>query len=256
VVQAMSSTYTQRHPPHTGTPSREESLATYERLAPEYAGPAHATTRALERLSIEAYRHAQPLARAARDRPDVLELGAGAGALTALLLPEQARGRLLVTDPAPGMLARLRPLLVEHERVDLRQATADVALQEGGGDADVVIAGLADPFLTPELLRTALARLHQDSVLFVTVPSRSWALAEREGRLHIPLESTRFRLLDGTELRATSWTYDEDELEKLCADCGFLPIEAGTCTDDSPAGGEEPAAEVAWVLAKPRVAGV
>jgi hypothetical protein len=229
-------------------------VAAYDRVAAEYAGDAHATTRALERLSLQAYRRARPLERVTDASPTVLELGAGTGALTSLLVDEPSRGRLIVTDPAPGMLVAVERVIEGQENVELRRATADAALSAYGKSADVVAAGLADPFLTAGFLRAALSHFQRDGLLFLTVPSHRWALAERHGRLDIPIDSTRFRLADKTEWKAASWTYDQPGLTQLASDCGFASIDSGTWTGEHPGGGPMP--EVAWVLAKPRISRV
>jgi SAM-dependent methyltransferase len=229
-------------------------VAAYDGVAAEYDDNSHATTRALERLSLEAYRRARPLERVADASPTVLELGAGTGVLTSLLVSEPSRGKLIVTDPASGMLAAVERVVEGQENVEVRQANAETALSAYDRSVDVVAAGLADPFLTAGFLRASLPHFQRNGLLFLTVPSHRWALAERNERLDIPIESTRFRLASGAELMAASWTYDQSGLTNLVNGCGFAYIDGGTCTGKHSDGGPVP--EVAWVLARPRISQV
>jgi SAM-dependent methyltransferase len=229
--------------------SPEATIATYARLASEYDEPAHTTTRALELLSKDAFRRAAPLAHARAAYPVLLELGAGTGALTRAILDSGDWGRLIVTDPAPAMCARLETLVARLARVEAHAYDAAGALNSFGPQADMVLAGLADPFLTPDMLMAARESMAAASLLFVTVPSHNWAAGEREARLRVPTDRTRFRLSDGTHLEAASWSYDEPELAGLVLDAGFRVIDTGTCIAERPVHGALP--EVAWALASP-----
>jgi SAM-dependent methyltransferase len=234
-------------PLELSAPSQADTIAAYARLAPEYDDAGHSTTRALERLSAEAFRRAAPLTHARTAQPTLLELGAGTGALTREVLAADGWSQLIATDPAPAMCARLQTLLGARTCVEAHVLDAAGALGAFGARADVVLAGLADPFLTPDTLDAAHASVRTGGVLFVTVPSHNWAAREREGRLGISVDRTRFLLRDGTPLEAASWSYDDPELLELILDAGFRSIGAGTCTAELPLHDARP--ELAWALA-------
>jgi SAM-dependent methyltransferase len=199
----------------------------YERVASEYDGAEHRTTRILENLSRRAVQFAQQ----SHNRPvrTILEIGAGTGALTDALLGAWPEARVIATDPSQEMLAVLER---KHGSADGRLATApaEVSSAIAASDAppDLVAAGLADPFLDPSNLRDVRAGMARGSQLLLTVPSRSWARRERTWRLGIPLGTTRFRLRDGSVVFAKSLTYDEPDMRRLARAAGFVAIAVGT----------------------------
>jgi hypothetical protein len=223
------------------------TIATYQQLADEYDDPLHSTTRALEELSNAAFRAAQPL-RSSDGTAAVLELGAGTGALTRAIVTDHRWRSLIVTDPVEAMCSQVRLHVGRRHDVETHRYDAAGALHAFGSRVSVVLAGLADPFVNSGFIASACAAMSAGGALFVTVPSRRWAQAEREHRLGVPIESTRFRLSDGTSLDAASFTYDAAGLTALVFQGGFSIIDSGTQTSEHPIHEAHP--EVAWVLAK------
>src|SRR5437764_6215788 len=86
------------------------------------------------------------------DRSTVVDLGAGTGKLTRLLLPTGAR--LIAIEPVAGMRNALRALLPQLEIVD---AVAE-AMPLADGSADAVVAGQAFHWFETAL---ALEEIHR-----------------------------------------------------------------------------------------------
>jgi SAM-dependent methyltransferase len=229
--------------------SPEDTVAAYERLADEYDSPEHRTTRALERLSADALGDSGLLRRDELTGCTILELGAGTGALTAQLLAGPRLGSIIVTEPSRAMLDRARERANGHADVEFCQEPAVAALLRHGRGADVVVGALADPFLTEDLLHVAFAELRRGAWLFVTVPSRRWAVSERAGRLMIPVDRTRFRTHDGEIVWSSSSARDEGELRGLLSATRFDVVASGTLAA-SAASDDAPDPEIAWVLAR------
>lgn len=233
-------------------PTGVDGVSAYEALSAEYDSPAHETTRRLERASLIALRSSGLLATLEAGSPSVVELGTGTGALTVGLLNAQRCGRLLISDPAPGMLraamAKLQPI---SNGVVLEPflASAAEALTGLAGAADLVVAGLCDPYLSPELVLLAKETGGPRTQTFVTVPAADWATKERGLRLGLPLDQTRFRLRNGKTVYSKSTALGETELVGLFEDCGLELIRHGTVR--LPSSSHKPTTEVAWCWAGP-----
>lgn len=220
------------------------SCDAYDRIASEYDDADHRTTRILEALSRRGL--ARGSERSSLRARRILELGAGTGALTGALLQAWPTADVLATDPSAGMLAVLTAKLGDGAG---RLSTSLAGIAQAGTIArapDLVAAGLADPFLNETSLRTVRRDVPVGAHLFLSVPSRRWALRERAQRLGTPLDMTRFRLRDGTVVFAKSLTYDLDDLRQLIAATGFAPIEFGF--ESSAQVWSRP--EVCWALAR------
>ncbi len=220
------------------------TLAAYRQLASEYDSNEHATTRALEAASGLAWARAPRLPVAPQT---VLELGTGTGALTEHVLNDYPSASLIATDPVSEMLAIARRRLARfRERIEWIEEDAQATLRTYR--ASLLIAGLADPYLDAALLAQLPGALAPRGHVFVTVPSARWAKIERDGRLALPLDLTRFVLRNGTSVSARSFTYDHDALARGLEQAGLTLIEAGT-TSQTVSAGRQPA-EVAWALAQ------
>jgi SAM-dependent methyltransferase len=87
-----------------------------------------------------------------RPGPQLLDLGAGTGKLTAALL---ARGRVIAVDPDPAMLAELRD---RHPATEAREGSAEeVPLPDAAVDA--VLVGQAFHWFDPERAMPEIARV-------------------------------------------------------------------------------------------------
>jgi len=216
-------------------------------LAPEYDRAEHGTTRILEALSREALAQAYEQAPEHHEIERILEVGAGTGALTRALLDTWPRAHALATDRSHEMLAVLDDKLgTVHTRLSTTHAEVSGVREVCDPAPDLIAAGLADPFLDASTLETLREISAAGTRLFVTVPSRRWAVRERTTRLGIPVDSTRFRLLDGSVVFAKSLTYDEEELRTLLAEAGFASVVTGT--ECSQSMWSRP--EVCWTLAR------
>lgn len=227
-----------------------ETIEAYERLAPEYDGEDHATTRTLEALTIRAY-ESLPSVRIPRRSRVWLEIGCGTGRLSAHVaerLPQE--GVYVLSDPSPGMLARACTRL-EESRLSLAwfRASAFRAETFSGLLADHVVCGLADPYLVTPAVQVLSRLTHADSSVFVTVPDRAWALDERERRLNTCPHRTRFRLRSGGSVLPFSFTYSPIGLGNLLEEAGWEIISGGRLGGPSGKGGE-PA--IAWAFARRR----
>jgi hypothetical protein len=111
---------------------------------------------------------------------------------------------------------------------------------------DFIAAGLADPYLDG-LGIAGLRRVAScETEVFVSVPSRGWAQRERGQRLHLPIDTTRFQLRDGSSVLAPSYVYDEVELCELLVEGGFVPRAMGRESSDA----LWSCPEVCWALAE------
>ena len=231
-------------------PGEDESIAAYESLATEYDSPTHETTRLLERASLIALERSGLQKTLGAGSPWVVELGTGTGALTAGLLKAQRAGRVLISDPVPGMLrsaqTKLDPV---RGGVSLEPlvASADKALMGLTSAPDLLVAGLCDPYLSAELLLLAKQVSGPGTQTFVTVPGSAWATRERNLRLRLPVDQTRFRLADGGTVHSRSMALGEGELVRLLEDCELEPQRHGTVR--LPSSRHRAAPEVVWCRA-------
>lgn len=237
-------------PPPTGA----QSVATYDLLASEYDADSHRTTRGLEQAGIDAVCAASLAAVLSRPGATVLEVGAGTGVLTEALLRPLRGGYLVFSDPAPGMVARATERLAGLGKSSLAVpmiAGASEMATRVGFRPDVIAAGLADPYLSHSLLQALVRVGRRDTRVFVTVPSRRWAVAERQ-RLGVPIDRTRFRTAAGDEVFSRSLALDAPELRDLLEQSGLQRVESGTIAAEDWIGDPQP--EIAWAVGRPTLA--
>lgn len=204
-----------------------QTLAAYSALAPEYGNSEHATTRSLEAASNRALSSiATKLFH--RSPARVLELGCGHGASSAQIMRSISPIELTVSDPVPEMLSRASSNLESFSgRTVFEQSDATEALFQSG-DTELVIAALADPYLDQDLLDHAFTVLRPRTRMFLSVPSRDWALRERTGRLGVPIDKTRFRLRDGSFVECRSNALSPRKLGAIVTDAGMELIASGS----------------------------
>jgi hypothetical protein len=174
--------------------------------------------------------------------------------LTEALLRPLRGGYFVFSDPAPGMVARAAERLAGIEKsspvVPMIAEASEMATRVGFRP-DVIAAGLADPYLSHSLLQALVRIGHRDTHVFVTVPSRRWAIAERQ-RLGIPIDRTRFRTAAGDKVFSRSVTLDAPELRDLFEQSGLRRVESGTSAAEDWIGGPQP--EIAWAVGRPTLA--
>jgi SAM-dependent methyltransferase len=217
----------------------EETITAYSRVASEYCGREHETTRGLEEATRRAWREA--VSELPSHLRAILEIGAGSGSTTRELVRTFPRSKITATDAAPTMLKVARVCLAGFD-VCWRVATAAEAIG-AAAPGDLVVAGLADPFLDAGVL----GAVPSGATVFVTVPTRAWAVRERSYRLQLPLERTRFRLKDGTAVQAASFPFDAEDLQALAEEAALDISRGGTVRATGLKG--RPVPEVSWLLA-------
>jgi ubiquinone/menaquinone biosynthesis C-methylase UbiE len=203
-----------------------QTIEAYERLASEYDSEEHATTRTLEQLGIDACADLitgnPSITQAAR----VLEVGCGTGALSSLLLRTISKGTEFVfLDASASMLdaakSRFASIgnqrLISYVQASILSQNLDLSL----GHFDVIASGLGDPYIIQPALANIRRYCARDAYFIATLPSREWAVAERQFRLKVPLTRTRFKLISGEVVEPFSFTYAEDELHHLLSKEGF-----------------------------------
>lgn len=238
--------------------SSDDSIAAYDAIAEEYDSPQHRTTGELGRLSRRAVCEAPIEDVFSRSNALIVELGCGTGAFTAELVRRMHGGQLLITDPSMRMLRRA----VRHLADGTAEtgAISSLALCASAAETlprlavapDLIAAGLADPYLSDSLFRDARRCSTAFTRVLVTVPTRRWAIAERQGRLRIPLDQTRFRTRKGHTVHSRSLTLDPDELASSFSANGFQVVAHGAI--EANAGDWNPRPEIAWALGRPTVA--
>jgi SAM-dependent methyltransferase len=234
-----------------------DTLAAYGTIAEEYDQPWHRTTRELERLSAIALREAPLDGVFVEPKPLVVELGCGTGAFSIGLSARMGMGQLLLSDPVAAMVSRAQSRLAAAgsavSTVAFRATAAEILARLESPPA-LIAAGLADPYLSPSLLRLAMRVADRTTHMLVTVPTRGWAAVERGERLRIPIDRTRFNTIAGGAVHSRSLTLDADDLAELFAANGFAVTAHGTVATDSE--GWVAAPEISWALARPVVAAV
>ena len=225
----------------------------YGALAAEYDSAEHATTRVLEALSADGLRRAEASGLGSARVDNVLEVGAGTGALTAVLLESWPRANVIATDASAEMLHVLASKLSRDDvgRVTFAVSDAKSATGLRVAPRSLVAAGLADPYLNLPMLRTLRQACDETTRLFVSVPSHRWARRERLKRLGVSISTTRFRTRDGAVVFVPSSTYDEDGLGMLLARADFYPVTVGVETSDA----LWSCPEVCWAVAEPGAVG-
>jgi SAM-dependent methyltransferase len=240
--------------PVAGSPSARETIDCYDLLAAEYDSADHGTTRELERLSGLALGDSL-LFKKMRQDPVVLELGSGTGALSCRITREQRGGCLLLSDPAPRMLRRAtRAAATEDAAITTTSlcGSAEEILARLMSPPDAILGGLSDPYLSEALLKSLLGTCAPDTLVFFSVPSRRWARVEREQRLGVPLDRTRFRTNSGRTLFSRSLALDPNDLASLFRTSGIDVLEHGSKRSEDSDLHSPP--EVSWVLGRPLLA--
>ena len=221
----------------------------YASLAGEYDDQEHRTTRVLEMLSARGFALGVRRVLGSHRVDSILELGAGTGALTIEMLRAWPHAHLLASDASSEMIEVLAAKLGDKHagRLSYAVVTADQCSTLDVPPADIIGAGLADPFLDLSTLRALRAACDAGTLLFVSVPSHAWAQRERLERLGVSASTTRFRTRDGGIVLARSMTYDEHDLRALLAHAGFGVAAAGTERSDTL--WSQP--EVCWAVGAP-----
>lgn len=226
----------------------EDSLTieTYDALADEYDRATHEATRSLEHASLTGLTDAFTLIRR-HDR--ILELGCGTGVATSVLLSRKQVQYILSSDPSIRMLARAVRKLpsVRAARIAWVQMTANNALSNSS-HFDLVVGSLADPYLDDRHARILAANLADHAHAFFSVPSRRWAVVERESRLGLPVEHTRFLSSNGSPLLARSYTYEPESLCDLFTSNGLHVVGSGWASGQRIT--DRPRPEISWVLVR------
>jgi SAM-dependent methyltransferase len=215
-----------------------QTIAAYDRLAPEYDSEEHATTRKLERLSIDACADLLRRSPAVANIKRVLEIGCGTGALSSLLLELVNKDvEFIFTDASASMLSLLQAKL---EGLKTPRSVKQVQLpilsdQEHSqlGKFDLVVCGMADPYFFGPAMDNIRQYCAQGAHLIVTLPEKSWAEAERQYRLKVPVNQTRFRLLTGEVVMPFSFVYSEEELKQLLRGNDFDVLEINIKSEPS-----------------------
>ncbi|MFN8445200.1 MAG: class I SAM-dependent methyltransferase [Caldilineaceae bacterium] len=88
----------------------------------------------------------------------VLDLGAGTGLLSALLLTAFPNAQLTLADISTGMLEKARQRFAE--RNDITYQTVDFIEQPLSGQYDLVISALALHHTPPELLKSVFTKVY------------------------------------------------------------------------------------------------
>jgi SAM-dependent methyltransferase len=231
-----------------------DTVGSYDQLAPEYDLSAHEATRSLEKASLKGLRTVQRLL-ASHGVRRALELGCGTGTATASLIDWDGLESVVASDPSAQMLASARGKVRARSAIRRPggpsllwiQQTAVEAIR-AHGDVDLVVASLADPFFEQSTAATLGATLLVGSYAFLSVPSRRWAIAERSGRLQMPLDLTRFRLVNGEAVVARSHVFEPHELRELLANANFEVLVVNR--ESGPAISRRPRPEVSWILAR------
>lgn len=160
------------------------------------------------------------LARAVADAvpPDgaVVEVGAGTGSLTALLLrtlPSTVAITALDPDPAALAIARGKAL---DAAVDLREARAE-SLPLPDASQDAVVMALMLHHLTPDAKLAALREAHR-----VLRPGGSLCVADF-GRPQDPLMSLAFAAIELIDGRATTTSHRDGIVHRTIGRAGFAP---------------------------------
>ena len=203
-----------------------QTIAAYDLLALEYDSAAHATTRALEQLSLHAISCIIDNTSIISNTKRVLEVGCGTGALSTLLLRSSGEDvGFVLLDASAKMLeqarARLRNTSSRREVRYLHASILSSINRSNSGVFDVIVCGLGDPYFVDRAVSNIRQYCSHSAFLVVTLPEQSWAEAERIYRLKIPINRTRFRLASGLTVYPFSFTYSENELHKLMLRGGF-----------------------------------
>jgi SAM-dependent methyltransferase len=222
------------------------TIETYDALAGEYDRATHEATRSLEDASLAGLADAFTLI---HGHGRILELGCGTGVATSLLLDQKQVQYILSSDPSIKMLAHaVRKLSnVGATRIAWAQMTADVALGDSS-HFDLVVGSLADPYLDDRHARILGANLANHAHAFFSVPSRRWAVVERESRLGLPVEHTRFLSSNGSSLLARSYTYEPESLCDLFTSNGLHVVGSGWASGQRIPDRARP--EISWVLVR------
>lgn len=203
-----------------------ETIAAYDLLALEYDSATHATTRALEQLSLHAFDRIINSTSVISNAKRVLEVGCGTGVLSTLLLHSLGEDKgVVLLDASARMLKQARTRLKNvSSRKEVRYLHASILSSmshTSSGVFDVIICGLGDPYFVDRAVSNIGQYCSHSAFLVVTLPERSWAETERIQRLKIPINRTRFRLSSGLTVYPFSFTYSENELCELMLNSGF-----------------------------------
>ena len=209
-----------------------ETIATYDALACEYDLPEHHTTRVLEHLTTRAWSLVTRGGLLAGKRK-VTELGCGTGSFSRVLLDTLSEAvHFHLVDASRFMLAICRVKLrdqIQRREIRIIQSTVeDVSVAAPLSDSSLIVAGLADPFLTDEAVAMIRRSSMITSYLFFTLPARDWAVAERRSLGLSDSTLTRFRSVTGRSLRARSYTYEETEIRQMLERHRFRIIQLGS----------------------------
>jgi SAM-dependent methyltransferase len=189
---------------------RGTALLPYERLAGEYYGAEHKTSRNLDLVTKEAVRSL------GWEVPQglTLEPGCGRGRCGEFLHIDTASS-VVHLDNSPGMLAHS-----PREPSVLRVLHDAEILPFADGEFSSVAAFLCDAFLGLNFLAESCRVLALNGLLLGTTPSYEWGVALREAIAIDPM-TTRFVLGDGTTLTAPSSLFQTTELRDMLVRAGF-----------------------------------
>jgi SAM-dependent methyltransferase len=174
-------------------------------------------------------RYSEPLAGQFVDWADVgagmqvLDVGAGPGALTARLVERVGAGNVHAVDPSPPFVAALRE---RCPGVDVRQGVAE-ALPFDDDSVDAALAQLVVHFMTDPVagLRDMARVTRPGGVVAASV----WDVAGGRAPMSDFLHAVRGRLDGAPEERGQQGTR-EGELVQIARDAGLRDVESGSLT--------------------------
>ncbi len=166
------------------------------------------------------------LADAAGRTPRILDLGAGTGLLSALLLERLPEARLTLVDLSEGMLDRARLRFDRHQSGRIAFAVADYTEADLGGPYDAVVSALSIHHLEDPAKRALFQRLFQalrPGGLFVNADQVAGPTLARDAHYRaLWLRAVRDAEVPEEELAAARQRMSHDRLAPLAAQLGWL----------------------------------
>lgn len=192
------------------------NLKCYEKIADEYDSHNHETCRDFDTGS-ECFLQKAIKLNTFKKGFRYLDIGVGTGRSLEFLMPwlKEMKANVEVLDISPKMIKATRNKFGDKIK---KYHTISIHNFQPEKKYDLVFAALCDPYLTKDSIKKFKQCLTEDGILFMTMPTNTWARKVRKRNIH----QTTFHDLKRNKHSSYSFCWSKGDLIKFVESVGLI----------------------------------